>query len=64
MGALAVPALGTKRPARELATGWHEQSSRDPAQIAMWLSGRSHGVALHCGRSSAVVSDVDGGDAA
>lgn len=34
-------------------------SSRDPKTIAGWFAGTDYGIALHCGRSGAVVLDVD-----
>lgn len=50
---------GTKHPGSVLLGGWHEQSSRDPRQIAAWFAGTDHGIALHAGRSGVVVFDVD-----
>ena len=49
----------TKHPGSVLGKGWPAKSSRDPAQIAAWFAGSSDGLALHCGRSGAVVFDVD-----
>jgi RecA-family ATPase len=50
---------GTKHPGSILGNGWHSRSTRDPQRIAAWFAGTDHGVALHCGRSGAVVIDVD-----
>lgn len=50
---------GTKRPGSVVGDGWQRQSSRDPEQIVDWFAGTSHGIALHCGRSGALVLDVD-----
>src|SRR4051812_32981921 len=50
---------GTKNPGSVLGTRWQEQSSRDHEVIISWFSGTDHGIALHCGRSGAVVFDVD-----
>jgi hypothetical protein len=50
---------GMKNPGSVVGTGWHVKSSRDPKQISAWFAGTDHGVALHCGRSGAVVFDVD-----
>lgn len=53
----------TKHPGSVLGRRWQELSTRDPEQIiAMW-AGTNHGIALHCGRSGAVVLDVDNPDA-
>lgn len=53
---------GTKDPGSVVGKGWQRQSSRDPKQIVAWLAGTDHGIALHCGRSGAVVFDVDDPD--
>jgi hypothetical protein len=50
---------GTKRPLPELGSDWQHKSSRDPEVIAAWLAGTGHGIALHAGRSGAVIIDVD-----
>ena len=42
-----------------LGKGWPAKSSRDPEQIAVWFAGTDHALALHVGRSGAVVFDVD-----
>lgn len=53
---------GTKHPGSVLGKGWQQQSTRDPQEIAaLWL-GTDHGLALHCGRSGAVVLDIDNPD--
>lgn len=38
---------------------WPEKSSREPDQLAEWFDGTDHAIALHVGRSGAVVFDVD-----
>jgi putative DNA primase/helicase len=50
---------GTKDPGSVVGKGWQHKSSRDPQQIVAWLAGTDYGLALHCGRSGAVVFDVD-----
>jgi hypothetical protein len=50
---------GTKNPGSVVGKDWQRQSSRDPRMIAAWYPGTDHGVALHCGRSGAIVFDVD-----
>lgn len=50
---------GSKHPGSVLETSWHTQTSRDPQVIATWFAGTDHGIFLHCGRSGAVVFDVD-----
>ena len=50
---------GTKNPGTVVGDHWQDKSSRDPKQIAAWFAGTDHGIALHCGRSGAVVLDVD-----
>ena len=54
---------GTKDPGSVVGKGWQHKSSRDPDQIAAWFAATDHGIALHCGRSGAVVFDVDRPDA-
>jgi hypothetical protein len=53
---------GSKHPGSVVGKGWHTQSSRDPQVLAAWFAGTDHGIALHCGRSGAVVFDVDDPD--
>lgn len=53
---------GTKHPGSVVGDSWPALSSRDPKTIAGWFAGTSHGIALHCGRSGAVVLDVDDPD--
>jgi Bifunctional DNA primase/polymerase, N-terminal len=48
-----------KNPGSVVGSKWHHQSSRDPEVIAAWFAGTDHGIALHAGRSGAVVFDVD-----
>jgi Bifunctional DNA primase/polymerase, N-terminal len=50
---------GTKNPGSIVGEHWHHQSSRDQKQIAAWFAGTDHDIAVHCGRSGAVVLDVD-----
>jgi hypothetical protein len=53
---------GTKDPGSVVGKRWNDKSSRDPKQLAAWFAGTDHGIALHCGRSGAVVFDVDDPD--
>jgi len=53
---------GTKNPGSLLGNGWHSQTSRDPEQIIAWFAGTDDDVFLHCGRSGAVVIDLDDPD--
>jgi len=53
---------GTKHPGSVVGDRWQHQSSRDPEQIVAWFAGTDYGIALHCGRSGAVVFDVDDPD--
>ncbi len=53
------PAKDIKHPGSVVGDAWQHQSSRDPKQIAAWYAGTDYGIALHCGRSGAVVFDVD-----
>lgn len=50
---------GTKDPGSIVGKGWPAKSSRDPKQISAWFAGTNHGIALHAGRSGAVIIDVD-----
>jgi Bifunctional DNA primase/polymerase, N-terminal len=50
---------GTKDPGSIVGKGWPAKSSRDPKQITAWFAGTDHGIALHAGRSGAVIIDVD-----
>jgi hypothetical protein len=50
---------GTKHPGSVVGNDWQHKSSRDPKQITAWFAGTDHNIALHCGRSGAVVFDVD-----
>lgn len=51
----------TKHPGSVLGKGWETKSSRDSAVIADWFHPMNGPIeiALHCGRSGAVVIDVD-----
>ena len=51
--------LGTKNPGSVVGKHWQDKSSREPKQIIAWFAGTTHDVALHCGRSGAIVFDVD-----
>jgi hypothetical protein len=53
---------GTKDPGSIVGKKWQAKSSRDPKQITAWFAGTDHDIALHCGRSGAVVFDVDNPD--
>jgi putative DNA primase/helicase len=50
---------GSKKPGSIVGDHWQSKSSRDRKVIAAWFAGTDHGIALHCGRSGAVVFDVD-----
>ncbi|AFC47917.1 hypothetical protein OCO_15540 [Mycobacterium intracellulare MOTT-02] len=50
---------GTKHPGSVLGKGWHTKTSRDPQVIAAWFAGTDYGIFLHCGRSGALILDVD-----
>lgn len=50
---------GTKDPGSVVGKGWPAKSSQDPKTIASWFAGSDHGIALHAGRSGAVIIDVD-----
>ncbi len=52
-------ARGQKHPGSVVGNSWHTKSSRDPQVIASWYAGTDHGIALHVGRSGALVLDVD-----
>jgi hypothetical protein len=53
------PAIDIKNPGTVVGKHWQAKSSRDPRQITAWFAGTDYGIALHCGRSGAVVFDVD-----
>ena len=53
---------GTKDPGSIVGKGWPAKSSRDPKQITAWYAGENYGIALHAGRSGAVILDVDDPD--
>lgn len=53
---------GTKNPGSVTGSEWQHHSSRDPDQLVAWLAGTSHGIALHAGRSGAVIFDIDNPD--
>ena len=56
---LPVRRRARKHPGSVVGKDWQHQSSRDPQQIAAWYAGTDHGIALHVGRSGALVADVD-----
>lgn len=49
----------TKHPGSVVGKNWPAKSSREPAQLAAWFAGSNDSLALHCGRSGAVVFDAD-----
>src|SRR4029453_991498 len=49
----------TKDPGSVLGKGWQTRPSRDPEVIVSWYAGTDHGIALHAGRSGAIVLDID-----
>ena len=49
----------TKHPGSVVGKSWPSLSSRGAKQVTAWFAGTDHGIALHCGRSGAVVLDVD-----
>jgi putative DNA primase/helicase len=54
------PKVGSgKHPGSVVGENWPALSSRDPKVITGWFAGTDYGIALHCGRSGAVVLDVD-----
>ena len=48
-----------KNPGSVVGDGWPAKSSQDPKQITAWFAGTDYGIALHAGRSGAVILDVD-----
>jgi AAA domain/Bifunctional DNA primase/polymerase, N-terminal len=48
-----------KNPGSVVGKGWPAKSSREHDVIVSWFAGTNHTIALHCGRSGAVVFDVD-----
>src|ERR1700682_5134731 len=48
-----------KHPGSVVGEHWHRQSRRGQKQTTACFAVTSHGIALHCGRSGAVVFDVD-----
>lgn len=51
---------GTKNPGSVLGAEWPDQSSRDPGQIEQgWDEDPDYGIALHVGKSGAIVFDLD-----
>jgi putative DNA primase/helicase len=58
-GWYVLPVKRDKHPGSVVGRRWQDKSSREPQQIAAWFAGTGHGIALHCGRSGAIVFDVD-----
>ncbi len=56
------PAVDAKHPGSVVGKHWQDKSSRDPKVIAAWFAGTNHGIALHAGRSGAIIFDVDDPD--
>lgn len=52
-------ASNSKNPGSYVGKGWPEKSTRDPAQIDAMFSDRDLSIALHIGKSGALVIDVD-----
>ena len=50
---------GTKNPGSVVGKQWQVEVQPRPEVIAAWFAGTDHGIAMHCGRSGAVVFDVD-----
>jgi hypothetical protein len=50
---------GANNPGSVVGDGWQHMSSREPQVITAWLAGTDHGIALHAGRSGAVIFDID-----
>lgn len=48
-----------KNPGSVVGAGWPEKSSRDASLIVGWFYGTDYGIALHTGKSGAVVVDLD-----
>lgn len=49
-----------KSPGSVVGKGWQSRSSRDADQIQRWWKANpDYGIALHCGRSGAIVFDLD-----
>jgi hypothetical protein len=48
-----------KNPGSVLGKGWQHRSSRDYETLVGWFAGANYGIALHAGRSGAVVIDMD-----
>jgi hypothetical protein len=50
---------GSKHPGSVLGKKWQDKTTRDPWIITTMFAGTDNGIFLHCGRSGAVVLDVD-----
>ena len=57
-GGYGVPSKQRPRWAASWARGG-TKSTRDPDQIVAWWAGTDYDIALHAGRSGAVVFDID-----
>jgi hypothetical protein len=53
------PKVDGKHPGSVVGKSWQTKSSRDHKVIAAWFAATDYLLALHCGRSGAVVFDVD-----
>jgi hypothetical protein len=60
---LPVRTSDKKNPGSRVGKAWQTKSSRDPEQLVAWFAGSSDLLAVHVGRSGAVVFDVDNPDA-
>lgn len=50
---------GTKHPGSVVGDNWQRKSSRTNSQLEQWWARTDYGIALHVGRSGALVFDVD-----
>lgn len=50
---------GTKNPGSLLGTDWPSKTSRNPQDIAAWFRNTNHSIALHAGKSRALIFDID-----
>jgi AAA domain/Bifunctional DNA primase/polymerase, N-terminal len=60
---LPTDSANVRHPGSILGKKWQQRSSRDSDQIRKWWSENpNYGIALHCGRSGALVFDLDADD--
>ena len=59
---LPVRPTDKKHPGSRVGKQWQTKSSRDPEELVAWFAGTDDLIALHVGRSGAVVFDVDAVD--